>query len=206
VSSGNFLVQGSTCEFCWLTNTKWPSLHLRQPPSTTWTTSIMNKISTFVGDSLCYRVLLLPHTPFSHSNVVHLRATWLVPTLPQLCDHPTLLPMPSSGNSTRNWCHWIENASLMTLQYFCHCKRGISTGNLKLYTIDCSKYCANNKCNTIRIVPRSHKHPSSGANRPSDVAVTVNIDAEFNLSLIWTQLTTELLDVPWILSPSIVRD
>jgi len=29
--------------------------------------------------------------------------------------------------------------------------------------------------------PRRHKHLSSGANRPSDVGVTVNINAEFNL-------------------------
>ena len=29
--------------------------------------------------------------------------------------------------------------------------------------------------------PRRHKHPSRGANRPSDIGVTVNIDAEFNL-------------------------
>jgi hypothetical protein len=31
------------------------------------------------------------------------------------------------------------------------------------------------------IAPRRHLHPSSGANRPSDVAVTVNFNAEFNL-------------------------
>jgi len=30
-------------------------------------------------------------------------------------------------------------------------------------------------------VPRRHKYPSSGANRPSDIAVTVNINAEFIL-------------------------
>jgi len=30
-------------------------------------------------------------------------------------------------------------------------------------------------------VPRRHTHPSSGANRPSDVPVTVNFNAEFNL-------------------------
>jgi len=34
------------------------------------------------------------------------------------------------------------------------------------------------------ITPRRHKDPSSGANRLSDVTVTVNINAEFNLSLI----------------------
>jgi len=31
------------------------------------------------------------------------------------------------------------------------------------------------------IAPRRHQHPSSGANRPSDIAVTVNFNAEFNL-------------------------
>jgi hypothetical protein len=33
----------------------------------------------------------------------------------------------------------------------------------------------------MRIVPRRQQHPSSGANRPSDVAVTVNFNAGFNL-------------------------
>jgi hypothetical protein len=33
----------------------------------------------------------------------------------------------------------------------------------------------------MNTTPRSHKHPSSGANRPSDVHVTVNLNAEFNL-------------------------
>ena len=31
-SSGNFSVQGSTCEFFWLTNTKRPCLHLAELP------------------------------------------------------------------------------------------------------------------------------------------------------------------------------
>jgi len=55
---------------------------------------------------------------------------------------------------------------------------------LNIYTIDGWKYCAKNECNTMIIAPRSHKDPSSSANGPSDVAVTVNINAEFNLSLI----------------------
>jgi len=55
---------------------------------------------------------------------------------------------------------------------------------LKIYKIDGLKYCAKNECNTMITMPRWHKHPSSGANRPSDVAVRVNINAEFNLSLI----------------------
>jgi hypothetical protein len=31
------------------------------------------------------------------------------------------------------------------------------------------------------IVPRRHEHPSSGAIRPPDVAISVNLNAEFNL-------------------------
>jgi hypothetical protein len=58
----------------------------------------------------------------------------------------------------------------------------MSIGMLNTYTIDVSKYCAKNECNTMRIAPRRHKDPSSSANRPSGVAVTVNINAEFNLS------------------------
>jgi len=58
-----------------------------------------------------------------------------------------------------------------------------------IYTIDGSKYCANNECDTMRIAPRRHKDFSSGANRLSDIDVTVNINAEFNLSLIRWQLT-----------------
>jgi len=53
-----------------------------------------------------------------------------------------------------------------------------------IYTIDCSMHWAKNKRNTMINVSRKHKHPSSGAIRPSDTAVTVNINAEFNLSLI----------------------
>jgi len=55
---------------------------------------------------------------------------------------------------------------------------------LKTYRIDGSKDCAKNECNTMITVPRRHKDPSSGAYRPSDVAVTVNINVEFNLTLI----------------------
>jgi len=71
--------------------------------------------------------------------------------------------------------------SLFDLQCFKFCQRGISTGKLKIYTIDGSMYCAKNECNTMIIVPRRHQHPSCSANRPSDVAVTVNFNAEFNL-------------------------
>jgi hypothetical protein len=46
-----------------------------------------------------------------------------------------------------------------------------------------SKHGAKNESNTMIIMPRSHIYPSSGVNRPSDVAVILNINAEFNLSL-----------------------
>jgi len=101
--------------------------------------------------------------------------------LTQLCNHLTRLPTPSGGKSTRNGCHRIENTSLFTLRCFYLCQRGISTGKLRIYTIDSSKYCAKNECNTMITAPRRHKHPSSSANRSSDVGVTVNINAELNL-------------------------
>jgi hypothetical protein len=56
---------------------------------------------------------------------------------------------------------------------------GISIRKLKIYTIDGSMYCAKNECNTMRIAPTRYKDPSSSANRPSDVAVTVNIKPVF---------------------------
>jgi len=61
---------------------------------------------------------------------------------------------------------------------------GISTQKQMMYTIDGSKYCAKNVCNLILITPRTHKHLSSGANRPPGIAVTGNINDECNLSLI----------------------
>jgi hypothetical protein len=42
-------------------------------------------------------------------------------------------------------------------------------------------YCAKNECNTKIIAPKRHQHSSSGANRPSDVALRVNLNALFNL-------------------------
>jgi len=39
------------------------------------------------------------------------------------------------------------------------------------FTINGSKYCAKKECNAMIIVRRGHKHSSSGANGPSDVAV-----------------------------------
>jgi hypothetical protein len=50
-----------------------------------------------------------------------------------------------------------------------------------IYTIDGWKYCGKNKPNRMISATRMHKHPSSGANWASDVAVTVNFNAEFSL-------------------------
>jgi len=44
--------------------------------------------------------------------------------------------------------------------------------------------CAKNECNTFIIAPKRHQQPSSGANRPSDITVTVNLNAEFNLKAV----------------------
>ena len=53
-----------------------------------------------------------------------------------------------------------------------------------IHTIDGSKSWGKNEYNTMIFMARRHNHPSSGPNRPSDVAVTMNINAEFILSLI----------------------
>jgi len=57
----------------------------------------------------------------------------------------------------------------------------ISSGKRKIYRIDCLKYCAKNECYTLILAPRRYMHPSSGANSPLDIPITVNINAEFNL-------------------------
>jgi len=73
-----------------------------------------------------------------------------------------------------------------------------------IYTICGLMYCAKNECNTMKTTPRWHEHPSSSANRPSDFAVTLNINAEFNLSLICWQLTSSLNAIQGISSLSSV--
>jgi len=71
--------------------------------------------------------------------------------------------------------------SLFALRCFKLCQNEASIREWKIYTINRSKYSAKNECNTVITTPRRHKHSWSGANRPSDVAVTVNINTEFNL-------------------------
>jgi hypothetical protein len=59
--------------------------------------------------------------------------------------------------------------------------RRISTQTVMIYIIDGSKYCGNNECNTTISGLSWNNHCSSGANSPSDVMVTVNINGGFNL-------------------------
>jgi len=61
-SSGDFLVQGSTCEFCWLKNTKRPNLLLVEIQGTSCMTSLETRFSTRREDCLPHRALLLHHT------------------------------------------------------------------------------------------------------------------------------------------------
>jgi len=55
---------GSTCEFCWLTNTKRPRRHLAEPPGTSWTTSLEKRFGTRGEGSLRRQALHLHHTIF----------------------------------------------------------------------------------------------------------------------------------------------
>jgi len=82
----------------------------------------------------------------------------------------------------------------------------MSIRKLMIYPINGSKYCAKIECNTMITAPRRLKHLSRGANRPSDIAVTVNITAEFDLSLIGWQLTLEVNAFQESSSPGIVTD
>jgi len=58
---------------------------------------------------------------------------------------------------------------------------GISTGKRKIYIIDGAKYCGMNECSTMITAPIRHNYCSSVANIPSDVTVTVNVNAAINL-------------------------
>jgi len=61
-----------------------------------------------------------------------------------------------------------------------------------------------NKCNIMIFRSRSHKHTSWGANRPSQVAAMVNINAKYDLSLIWRHSIPQLNRFQWNMSASIV--
>jgi len=176
--------------FCWLANTKWPSLYLAQPLGISCMRSPETRFSDRGDKSSWCRALLLhrtPHWPLrpraSRSN---LSSSQEVPTV-QPSNMPTT--MPSGWKSTHISCHRIENLSFFTLRWFELCQMEIPTGKLRIYTGDRSKHCPRQECNTMIILWRRHEHPSSSANRPSDVGITLNINAEYNQSSIWWELT-----------------
>jgi len=80
----------------------------------------------------------------------------------------------------------------------------ISACSLMIPTINGSKYCVKQEQNAMHIVPRRQKYLWSGADTPSDVAGTVNINAVCNMSLTWWQLTPNLKTVQGISFLSIV--
>jgi len=170
-------------------NTKWPSLHLAKPPGTSWMRCLETRFGTQRDEILWCYVLLLHHTTLlllrSHASRTKLSSSQVVPTVQPT---NTTTNMSSHRKCTLNQRHWIANTSLFALRCCKLYQRWISTGKMKIYTIDGSKYCTKNEYNSMIPVPRSHKHPSSGANRPSVVAVTVNINAEFNLMAVNSQI------------------
>jgi len=161
--------------FGWLTNTKRPSHYLAQPPGTTWTTNVETRFSTRSEDNLRRQTFLLHRTLLTPcSSRSKLSRSQVASTVER---SNTATNTPSGGNSMHNWCYRMENTSLSALRWFQLYQRGNSTGKLEIYTTDDSKYCAKTECNTTIVAPRQHKHLSSGANRPSDVAETGNINA-----------------------------
>jgi len=191
--------------FCWLTKTDGISLHFTQLRGTSWTRSLETRYSSSAEDCSRCRALLLHHTllslPRPLASQIKLSSSQVVWTV-----QPSNMASntPSGGQCTHHWCHKMRNLSFFAPRSLYLCHPGISTGKLKIYTIDCSRYCAKNECNTVMVAPRRHKHPLSGANSPSDVAVIVNINPKINLSSIWWHLTAWLNASQGILSLSII--
>jgi len=166
-SSGDFLVQlvrhdtfDSYSVFCWLMNTKRPSCHFTQPPGASWMTSIETRFSTHGADRLQRRALLLHRIPPVPLRPRASRSTQCSSqVVPTVKTSNTATITPSGEKSTPNLCLRIENTSLFDLRCFQLWWRRLPTGKRKIYTINGSKYCAKNECNTMIIVPRRHKHP-----------------------------------------------
>jgi len=137
---------------------------------------------TYGEEGLWRWVLLLnysPLLPLRHgTSQSKLSCSQVVPTV-----QPSnmVTNMPSGGKDTCNRYHRMEIMSVFTLQSIQLSQRGTSTGKLKIYRINSSKYYSKSRCSTMITTTRMHKCPSSGANRPSDFAVTVNINAEFHV-------------------------
>jgi len=53
---------------------------------------------------------------FYRSDLVHLRANWVLLKLSPLCSHPTWLPKASVGKCPRHCCHRIANMTLFPLR------------------------------------------------------------------------------------------
>jgi len=93
-SSGDFLLQGSTCEFCWLTNTKRPWRHLAELPGTSWTTCLETRFSTRGEDSIPRRAL-----HWHHTSVLPLRPRASRSKLSSSQVVPTVLPSNTATNA-----------------------------------------------------------------------------------------------------------
>jgi hypothetical protein len=163
-------------------NTEWPNLHFTKPLAASWMRSRQIKFHRCAEESIWHWVLLLdysPHLPLRHgASRSKLSCSQVVPTA-----QPSnmVTNIPCGGKNTCNWYHRMEIMSLFALRHIQLSHRGISTVKLKIYRINGSKNYSKNMCNTILTTPRMHQCPSSSANRPSDVAVTVNINAEFHV-------------------------
>jgi len=116
--------------FFWLTNTKQPSLHLPQLPGTSWMRSPEMRFSTRGEERLQHQGLLLHHTQLFPlrpcASQSKLSSSHVVPTV-----QPSNMVSntPSGGESTRNWCHRIENTSLFTWWWFYLWQRGFPPGS-----------------------------------------------------------------------------
>jgi len=115
-----------------------------------------------------------------------LRSSQVIPTVQPSNSATNMSP---SINCMCNWCHRIQNMSLFPLRCANLCHRAFPTKNVKIYTINKSKLCANKLHHTMLIWLRMYNHRSPGANGPLYGSVTVNITAQFNMSWMWQQLT-----------------
>jgi len=104
--------------FRWLTNTTWPTLHLAQPPGTSWLRCLEKKFSTQSVEHVWCRALLLHRTPRLPlrpcASWNKLSSSEVVPTVQP---SNTATNTHSCGKSTWHWCHRIENTWLFALQW-----------------------------------------------------------------------------------------
>jgi len=95
----------STCEFCWLTNTHQPSVHLAEPHATPWMTTLKTRFCTHGENSLwswalfLHRISFLPLRP--HAFPSKLSSSQVVATV----QPSNTATNTKQWKSTRNWCH-----------------------------------------------------------------------------------------------------